>query len=315
MTAVRDDWLRARQRKRAAIAWSSALGVYALAFAVAMLASLFAVEELADFSGPIVVRLGSPDGLDVPRPSMEPKPAPAAPEPEPALEAPESVPAPVPVTAQTPAPAAVKPANPTTPKPTPAVTAQVPQPTTPPAPVPVVLRGSESGNSYDMTFLSGSGIVSRSLYVPVSLFMRVPNELPASVYEAIPDQPGLPGTKEARKKIFTTWYELTGGKWQLKNHFKQPDYDTRATLWIILEDAKYDVKKADYKDDKNLRPVTILFKVSAPGPDGKPVLEAVHIESSSGYGDIDEDVLYGFKKAEFSNTGTTSISGRFTYRF
>jgi len=26
-------------------------------------------------------------------------------------------------------------------------------------------------------------------------------------------------------------------------------------------------------------------------------------------------VLYGFKKAEFSNSGSISISGRFTYRF
>ncbi len=314
MTAVRDDWLRARQRKRAAIAWSSALGIYVLAFAIAMLLSLFAVEELADFSGPIVVRLGSPEGLDVPRPSMEPAPAPAAPEPEPAIQAPESVPAPVPVTKPSPAPAAVKPASPTPPKPTPAITAPVPQPVTPPAPVPVVLRGSESGNSYDMTFMSGSGVVGRSLYVPIWLFMQVPNELPASLYEAIPDQPGLPGTKEARKKIFTTWYKESGGLWQLKS-FRQPDYDIRATLWIMLEDSGYDVKNAEYKRDKHLRPVTVLFKVSAPGTDGKPALEAVYIESGSGYSTIDEDVLYGFRKAEFSNSGSSSISGRFTYRF
>ena len=314
MTAVRDDWLRARQRKRAAIAWSSALGVYVLAFAVAMLISLFAVEELADFTGPIVGRLGTPEGRDVPRPSMEPAPAPAAPEPATVLEAPESVPAPVPTAKPTPAPAAAKPASPTVPKPTPAIPAPVPQPVTPPAPVPVVLRGSESGNSYDMTFLSGSGVVGRSLYVPIWLFMQVPNELPATLYEAIPDQPGLPGTKEARKKTFTTWYKEAGGMWQLKG-FRQPDYDTRATLWIILEDAGYDVKNAEYKKDKNLRPVTVLFKVSAPGNDGKPALEAVHIESGSGYSTIDVDVLYGFRRAEFSNSGSSSISGRFTYRF
>jgi hypothetical protein len=279
-----------------------------------MLASLFAVEELADFSGPIVVRLGSPEGLDVPRPSMEPAPAPAAPEPEPALQAPESVPAPVPVTKPSPAPAAVKPANPTPPKPTPAIAAPVPQPVTPPAPVPVVLRGAESGNSYDMTFISGSGVVGRSLYVPIWLFMQVPNEIPGALYDAIPDQPGLPGTSVSRKKVFTTWYKEAGGQWQLKG-FRQPDYESRATLWIMLEDAGYDVKNAEYKKDKHLRPVTVLFKVSAPDTDGKPSLEAVHIESGSGYSTIDEDVLYGFRKAEFSNSGSSSISGRFTYRF
>ena len=83
----------------------------------------------------------------------------------------------------------------------------------------------------------------------------------------------------------------------------------------MLEDSGYDVKNAEYKNDKHLRPVTVLFKVSAPGLDGKPVLEAVYIESGSGYSTIDEDVLYGFRKAEFSNSGATSISGRFTYRF
>jgi len=314
MTAVRDDWLHARQRKRAAIAWSSALGVYVLAFAVAALLSLFAVEELADFSGPIVVRLGSPDGMDVPKPSMEPAPVQPAPAPATVLEAPESVPAPVPVNTTAPALVPVKPASSTVPKPTPAVTAPVPQPVTPPAPVPVVLRGSESGNSYDMTFISGSGVVGRSLYVPIWLFMQVPNELPAALHDAIPDQPGLPGTAESRKKVFTTWYKQAGGLWQLKG-FRQPDYESRATLWIMLEDAGYDVKNAEYKNDKHLRPVTVLFKVSAPGTDGKPTLEAVHIESGSGYSTIDEDVLYGFRKAEFSNSGSSSISGRFTYRF
>lgn len=314
MTAVRDDWLRDRQRKRAAIAWSTALGVYVLAFAVALLVSLFAIEELADFSGPIVVRLGSPEGMDVPRPSMEPAPTPAAPEPATVLEAPESIPAPVPVNTDAPAPATVKPANTNTPKPTPAVTAQVPQPATPPAPVPVVLRGSESGNSYDMTILSGSGVVGRSLYVPIWLFMQVPNELSTALYDAIPDLPKLPGTAAARKKFFTTWFKEEGGTWKLKN-FRQPDYDSRATLWIMLEDAGYDVKNAEYKNGKHLRPVTVLFKVSAPGTDGEPALEAVHIESGSGYSTIDEDVLYGFRKAKFSNSGTSSISGRFTYRF
>ena len=96
---------------------------------------------------------------------------------------------------------------------------------------------------------------------------------------------------------------------------RQPKYDARPELWTALEDAGYDVKNAEYKTANRLRPVIILFKVSAPGRDGKPVLEAVHIESGSGLGDIDDDVLYGFKKAEFSNSGSASISGRFTYRF
>jgi outer membrane biosynthesis protein TonB len=83
----------------------------------------------------------------------------------------------------------------------------------------------------------------------------------------------------------------------------------------MLEDAGYDVKNAEYKAGKHLRSVEILFKVSSPGTAGMPRLEDVLIESSSGYSDIDAAVLYGFKKAEFSNSGSNSVSGRFTYRF
>lgn len=311
-TATRVGWLQARERKRTAIAWSSALGIYLLVFIVVALFSLFSVEELADYSGPIVVRLGSPEGSDI-----------ATPRPKP----PEAQPAPVPVVApEIPAVSAapVIPANPAaapstatttrTPAPGPALPAPAAQPAPPQAPPPVVLRGSENGNSYDMTYLSGSGIVGRSFYVPIWLFMPVPNEVPESIHSAIPDLPELPGTAETRKKLFATYYKNTGGTWLLKG-FKQPDYDVRQTLWVMLEDAGYDLKNAEYKKDKHLKPVTVLFKVSAPGPEGKPRLEDVQIEHSSGYSNIDDDVMYGFNKAQFSNSGSTSISGRFTYRF
>jgi len=310
VTSARDEWLRERERKRAAVAVSSALGAYLLLFGVAAILSLFAVQDLADFSGPIVVRLGSPDGRDAPRP-VEAEPPPASPPAESLPEAPAAV-TPVPPAPAAPAPqAAAKPVA----KPTPvAQPAPAPKPAAPPAPEPVVIRGSESGNSYDMTFLSGSGVVGRSLYVPIWLYMPLPFEVPASMYEAIPDQAGLPGTADGRKAAFAKSYERSGTGWKLKKN-RQPDYESRPSLWIMLEEAGYDVKNAEYKTSNRLRPVVILFKVSAPGPDGTPTLEAVHIETGSGISTIDDDVLYGFKKAEFSNSGASSISGRFTYRF
>ena len=315
MTDQRDAWLRARERKRAAISWSSAVGAYLLALALAALFSLFGVEEMADYSGPVIVRLGSPEGVDAPRPTPEPLPAPVAPEPAPAVAAPQPVAEPAPAAPREPvakpAPAPAKPAKAAVP--TPAKPAPVSQPA--PAPAPVVLRGSENGNSYDMTLLSGSGVVGRSLYVPIWLYMPLPYELPGSTYESIPDLAGLPDTAPTRRAAFEAAYEKKAdGSWQLKG-MRQPKYDARPELWTALEDADYDVKNAEYKTANRLRPVIILFKVSAPGRDGKPVLEAVHIESGSGLGDIDDDVLYGFKKAEFSHSGSASISGRFTYRF
>jgi len=311
MRDARDAWLRDRERKRAAISWSSALGAYLLALALAALFSLFGVEEMADYSGPVIVRLGSPDGVDAARPVPEPEaiPRPVAPDPEPAVAEPEESPAPAVKREPVPAPAPSKPAKAATPAPA------KPTPVSKPAPAPVVLRGSENGNSYDMTFMSGSGVVGRSLYVPIWLYMPLPSELPGSVYDAIPDLAGLPGTAPTRRSAFESAYDRKAdGSWQLKG-LRQPKYDARPELWTALEDAGYSVKNAEYKDGKGLKPVVVLFKVSAPGSDGKPVLEAVHIESSSGYSDIDDDVLYGFRKAEFSNSGSASISGRFTYRF
>jgi len=312
MTTTRDEWIRSRQRRRQAISWSASLGIYLVAMLVMMLFSALSIKELSDYSGPVIVRLGSPTGAEIARPSAEPQhaaqPVVEQPVQPAATTAPAAAPAPAPKPADKPALSS---------KPTPTATQQ---PTTPvaapqPAQPAVVLKGSESGNSYDITVNAGSGTVGRSLYVPIWLFMPVPFELPASLYESIPDLVGLPGTAAKRRTVFETLYEKkASGVWQLKGN-RQPEYDARPELWTMLEDAGYDLKSAEYKDGKHLRAIGILFRVSAPGPSGKPRLEDVEIEGSSGYGDIDQAVLYGFKRAEFSNSGTSSISGRFTYRF
>jgi len=319
MTSARDEWIRSRQRRRQAISWSAALGTYLLVMLVMMLFSALSIKELSDYSGPVIVRLGSPTGAEIAKPVAEPKPAAAAAQlPQPAAATPNAAaPVPVPKPAQKPTvpsapttPAAAQ--QPATPTATPSATPTTPQPAQPV----VVLRGSESGNSYDMTVNGGGGTVGRSLYVPIWLYLPVPYELSASFHDSIPDMQGLPGTAARRRAVFETHYEKKpDGSWQLKR-LRQPDYDARPELWTMLEDAGYNVKSADYKEGKHLRAIGILFKVSASGPGGKaPTLEDVHLEESSGYGDIDQAVLYGFRKAEFSNSGTSSIGGRFTYRF
>jgi hypothetical protein len=296
-----------RERKRLAISWSTALGAWLLALLVAALVSSLAIKELDDYSGPVFVRLGSKEGADVSRPK---------PKVEPVVVPPDAVPTPVaasPASAPKPA-ASPKPALQAKP-PTPATQPPVGATSVVPPPAPVVLRGSENGNSYDMTFDSSSGIAGRSLYIPIVLFMPLPFEVPPSLYDAIPDLAGLPGTSARRRAIFESSYEKRqNGNWQLKR-LRQPEYDARPELWTMLEDAGYNLKEAEYKSGKSLRPVEVLFKVSAAGPSGTPRLEDVLMESSSGYSDIDSAVLYGFRKAEFSNSGPTSISGRFTYRF
>jgi hypothetical protein len=312
VTDARTAWIRVRERKRTAISWAAAVGFYLALIAIAALIASFRIDDLADFSGPVVVRLGSPEGVDAPRPVEQPAPTaepvrtaqPEPPEPTPPQPALASAqkPAPTPV----PVPAAAT---------TPAVQPAVSQPAIATPPAPIVIKGSESGNSYDMTIDAGSGRAGRSLYVPINLFMPLPFDVTADVFAAIPDLAGLPGTAEKRRQVFKTYYELnSGGRWQLKNN-RQPRHDARPELWTMLEDAGYDLRNAEYKAGKYLRPVEILFSVSPADSRGVPRLEDVLVESSSGYSDIDEAVLHGFRKAEFSNSGTISIKGRFTYRF
>jgi hypothetical protein len=95
----------------------------------------------------------------------------------------------------------------------------------------------------------------------------------------------------------------------------QPAYETRPAIWVMLEDAGYDVAKAEYKTMNRLREITLLFKVSTYHPERGVTLETVHVERSSGISTIDDAVVYAFSKAQFSNSGDKSINGRLNYRF
>lgn len=312
---ARSRWLRERDRKRTAFAWAVATGLYALAFGVVLLAGVFKIDDMGDFSGPVMVRLGKPEGVDLPDPveapaepveTVPPVEAAQAPVPEPTAQPVNPAPAAAP---KQPVPASqpkLAPSQPTAPAAAPVA----------PAPAPVVIKGSETGNTYDMTFEAASGTVGRGMYVPIWVYMPLPFELPNSVYLSIPDS-AIPGTADARRAEFAEIYEKNAiGIWRLKK-LVQPSLESemRPRIWAMLEDAGFDVRNAEYKEGKKLRPVTILFKVSAYSTKAGVVLEDILLESGSGYSDIDAAVLYAFKKAGFTNSGAKSINGRFTYRF
>jgi hypothetical protein len=170
-----------------------------------------------------------------------------------------------------------------------------------------------------MTIEAISGSAGRSLYEPIWLYMPLPYELPNAIYAAIPDRAGLPGTAAQRREQFAGVYELVSGTtWKLKRGpltGYQPAYEARPAIWVMLEDAGYDVSKAEYKTMNRLREITLLFKVSPYHPDRGVTLQEVLVERSSGMPDIDAAVVYAFSKAQFSNSGDKSINGRLNYRF
>ncbi|TFG84373.1 MAG: hypothetical protein E4H20_03330 [Spirochaetales bacterium] len=323
MTDSRTLWLKAQDRKRTLRSLGIVLAAYAVAFLISLLIGLFIVHDVAEFSGPVMVRLGKLEGEDVRRANEAPvldtipeTPAPETPSDsvpvtETTSAAPQSASAPKAApTAQPKTPAAPSKTAPAVPATT---SSQAVSP--PPPPKPVVIRGSDSGNTYDLSFEAGAGDVGRSFYVPIWVYMPVPYEVSDEIYKAIPDQKGLPGTAEQRKATFARFYVNSGtGRWTLKGG-RSPVYDARPEIWVMLEEAGYPVDSADYKADRSLKPVSILFRVSPYRPASGVVLEDVLVEISSGYSDIDEAVLYAFSQAKFRNDGKTSISGRFTYTF
>jgi hypothetical protein len=176
----------------------------------------------------------------------------------------------------------------------------------------VTFRGMEMGNELDTTFVAASGTVGRNLYVPIYLYMPLPNEIPDSIYQAIPADTGGYYSAAARKEAFRAFYTQEGSVWRLKG--KVP-YDSRAFLWLMLQDAGYDPAKADFKIGKNLQPVKLDFVVAPAAPGTRPALVYLDLVSSSGSKEIDDAVIYGFRQASFFNNTGTSVSGHFTYDF
>ncbi len=326
---TREVWLKGQDRRRRLLSWGAAAAAYLLAFGTLALVEALKVETYTDFSGPVMVRLGSPEGQSE-RGVVEPM-VPLQPEPSPP-SVPESV---APAAAPRPiAPASPPPPKQTAPKQQPAAAAA---PSTasaaasaassaassssaaataqPAPPTPEVARGSEAGNDYETSFGGEAGKIRRSLYVPIYRFLPPPLYLDPWVLESAKAGPNArsPMTTEERRRIIERFYAKPGNVLSLKAPVPLAE---REALWLVLEDAGYDPARADYKIGKTLKPVVLSFTVApAATKEAMPSLAEVEVLESSGYADLDEAVLYGFRKAVFSSDAARPVTGRFIYRF
>jgi len=175
----------------------------------------------------------------------------------------------------------------------------------------VTIRKSEKGSSSDTTLGGSQGTVGQNIYQPVYSSLPLPRTVPASVYNAIPDLIMPPNiviyTAQARKRAFTTYYEFDGSVYRLK---ADVPLEQREPLWQILEDAGFDPAKTDYREGRTLNPVVIGFTVTKDNQ-----LRGAEVLQSSGDPQIDQAVLYGFRRAVFWNKTGETVPGRFTYRF
>lgn len=178
-----------------------------------------------------------------------------------------------------------------------------------------VTKGSEEGNAFETTYESTPGLVGRNIWLPIYWYMPLPQYISTAIFEGIksdeqlPDKPGKQ-TVKSKQNIFLQYYVLTGDEYYLKN---PPDIEYRPQVWSVLEDGSYDVKNAEYKIGKTLRPVVLTFTVST--SEVNNAISDVKISRSSGYGELDDAVKYGFLKASFYNSTDIPVKGRFTYRF
>lgn len=360
-----ESWARSQERKREIASIAICGSAYALGLLVLWFLGAFNIKDLSDYSGPIQVKLGSPEGVaesaflsgqteeqappeelpedEIPEPpppdtedddavsdntiADKATPSPSTPKPTPSRKpSPSAKPSlkPSPKPSSTPKPLE-------SPKPTPSPRASVLvakvslKPEVVPAsspgsgsgssanakPAAAVIRGSEQGNSYETNFDEGASVVGRGLYVPIYLYLPLPYYVDTAYYEAIKASADGFTSAENRRAEFKKHYRVGEGGWVLRNPVP---YDDRPRLWILLGESGYDISKSDYKA-KALRSVVLQFQVGAQKGNAIPSLESVKLLSSSGYSDIDDSVMYGFKKAAFYNNSPKSVTGRFTYSF
>lgn len=304
--SAHEAFLRAEDRRRTRISLGITIGAYALSFIALWAFGLGREIEYSEYAGPVLVSLGTPEGVEVPAPeapeaevvadsatpSPAPTPAPSASEP--------ALPAPV---AESAKPAAARAPESPAPAPTPLVKSTESAPTGP-------VRGEEYGNAHETSFETSAGRVGRSLYVPIWNFMPLPKSVENRVYDRIPGDTFLSAAE--RKDRFRSRYEYASGAWKLKSDVP---LDQRQRIWLMLEDGGYDIARADYKAERSLSDVVIRFRVGPSQGNKPPALEGAEIAQSSGYPEIDEAVLYAFRRASFSNDSAKSVTGRFTYRF
>jgi len=323
------------QRKRDLSSLGLALLIHLLVIGTYFLADWLFIDDMVDYSGPVLIKLGRSDAPEELPESLPASPLEAVEQPEITPEdsvesaeeqksgAPEETVKPeeaesesareVPVSEKESGQegTAEKNSESRTGESAPA-TAEAP-----PAEVEKVVdvsRGEEEGNSFETTFDAAPGVVGRSLGAPIYFYLPLPQSVSQDIYDSLRDDPVLQTrTADKKKGILNLFYESNMGKYILKNQ-KQPPFDVRPELWAILAEGGYDI--LNYKnEDFYLKGREIAFTFVVMVGDGSTELSNVKFIRRSGYSEIDEAVVYGFKQASFYNSSDIPVKGRFTYRF
>lgn len=316
-----------KERERTLFSCAVVAGSILVVFLISLISGLFGFEDFNEYSGPVKITFGTPEGLDelleinkLTEPSKPEKPAV---EPEPVKDIDPKIDEVEPLPPVEPEPKVVEPVEKTEPAPIskPATEPEVKSvteshkpeatPAPEPKPKPVIQKGVENGNSHETTFESTSSKIGRRAYFPISQFMPLPETVAISMFLQITGD--ITGMDEVdyNKNLFLRYYSEEGGRYELIDDIP---FQARPDIWAILEQAGYDLDNPEYKRKYNLNYVIISFEINS-NSNGINAIRSAKIDSTSGYPEIDEAVLYGFKQSTYSNSTDDSVKGRFKYSF
>lgn len=305
-----NSYRKKKERERILISSAAVLGFILFVILISLILNLFKFEDFNEYTGPVKITFGTPEGLDellktpeITKPqNVEPKPVPkpeVEPEPEITEIRPDTVPEPV----------ENKPEEPKVEEPVESY--KEPAEESIPEPKPVVQKGVENGNSHETSFESSSSKIGRRAYFPIWQFMPLPGKISKTIYSQIHGDITRMDEENYNRNLFLMFYSESDDQYKLKDTVP---LQSRPDLWAILEQAGYDMDNAEYKKGRNLKSVIISFEINS-NSNGINAIKSAEIDSSSGYGEIDEAVLYGFRQSTYSNSTDDSVKGRFKYSF
>ncbi|MGL1894539.1 MAG: hypothetical protein OCD02_23130 [Spirochaetaceae bacterium] len=291
----------------------SSLVVFASVVFIALFSfifDLFQFEDFTEYTGPVKITFGSPDGLDdiiiptndinkdVVEPIEEPPSDPKV-EPEPIIEPIPDIVEPVPNE-----PKIIEPEL-TTPKESTIDTKSDTRPE------PIIQKGEENGNSHETSFDSESSSVRRSVYSPIWQFMPLPQSITEDLYALINGDVTGFDEEDYNRDLFNDFYTKSGDTFQLNSYV---EFDDRPYLWAILKDSGYNMEEPEFKEKYTLKTIIITFEIGN-SLNGQNIIKSSEVTTSSGVPKIDEAVLHGFNQSTYSNSTEKSVTGRFKYSF
>lgn len=275
------------------------------------------IQDIGDWAGPVLVKIGAPEAPEAPVPDPGPQPgvpeepqAPVTPPPDPLPADPQTEPA-APSAAQ-PQPDSVPAENP--PPETNQESPPAPAETPPQTSTPSRVQGSEDGNNYAIDFEGSEEEVGRSYSLDyVTAYMPLPEYLPASIIDDAERRRINGMTQDDLLRYWTA----DGGGWEYRKKEGLAGfvpYEERPFLWSYLQALGYDVFVAEWRS-MNLRPVVVTFSVDPPSGSRGAFLSGIEVVESRNDERITNAVVFALSQWNFYNRTDEPINGRLTYTF